>query len=429
MATQKHTSPKNGFTPAFLDNLKPVDKRIELRDTRAPGLRLRLEPTGRKTFVWYYKEATKTKVLTLGRYGQGEGKVTLKKAREELEKAKERHREGERPGLTADAPKTVTDLAELFYNRRIIPHRTRPDVVRAILDNDIIPKIGAKKPQTLTAPTVAAVVESVVDRGATVHAGKVLATLKQMFRFAEGRGYIDRSPAYALDRKDLGVQDNIRDRHLDAGEIKAVWQAIEKAPRMSEQTRIGLKTLLLTGVRTGELLKARWEHIKDDEWFIPEENSKTTAWTVPLVPEVQALFDRLKDVVGDSAWVLPGKAAPGKKEDVHLTDKALSRAMRRLFELKTKKDGKEVPLLNIAPCSPHDFRRTLRTHMDDLGIEPHISEKCLNHSLGRIERTYNRNTLLAKRREALQKWAVWIDLVVTDRDNVKVIKRKETNNA
>ncbi|MDB4409319.1 tyrosine-type recombinase/integrase [Gammaproteobacteria bacterium] len=433
MATQKHTSPKNGLTPTFLDNLKPADKRIELRDTRTPGLRLRLEPTGRKTFVWYYKEATKTKVLTLGQYGEGEGKISLKQAREELDKAKERHREGERPGLTIDAPKTVAELAELFYERRIVPHRTRPDVVRAILDNDIIPTIGAKKPQTLTAPTVAAVVESVVDRGATVHAGKVLATLKQMFRFAEGRGYIDRSPAYALDRKDLGVQDNIRDRHLDAEEVKAVWQAIEKAPRMSEQTRIGLKILLLTGVRTGELLKARWEHIKSGEWFIPEENSKTTAWTVPLVPEVQALFERLRDIVGNSVWVLPGKVAPskvipGKKEDTPLTDKTVGRAMRRLFELKTKKEGKEVPLLDIAPCSPHDFRRTLRTQMDNLGVEPHIAEKCLNHSLGRIEKTYNRNTLLNQRREALQKWADWVDLVVTDREKVTTLERKETSN-
>jgi biotin carboxyl carrier protein len=146
---------------------------VELRDTRAPGLRLRLEPTGRKTFVWYYKEATKTKVLTLGQYGEGEDKITLKQARDELDKAKERRRDGKCPGLSADAPKTVAELAELFYSRRILPHRTRPDVVRATLDNDIIPKIGTKKPQTLTTPTVAAVVESVVDRGATVHAGKV----------------------------------------------------------------------------------------------------------------------------------------------------------------------------------------------------------------------------------------------------------------
>ena len=56
-----------------------------------------------------------------------------------------------------------------------------------------------------------------------------------------------------------------------------------------------------------------------------------------------------------------------------------------------------------------------------VSIAPHISEKCLNHSLGRIEKTYNRNTLLKQRRAALEAWADYVDLVVHDRDNVAVI--------
>lgn len=224
---------------------------------------------------------------------------------------------------------------------------------------------------------------------------------------------MDRSPAYSLDRKDLGVVDTVRERYLDSEEIKAVWQAIERAPRMSVQVRIGLKILLLTGVRTGELLKANWEQIDFDkaEWFIPEENSKTTAWTVPMVPVVRALFHELKEIADDleSPWVMAGRT------DGPISDKVLGRAMRRLFELKNK-DGE--PLLAIPSCSPHDFRRTLHTHLEGLGIEPHIAEKCLNHSLGRIERTHNSNTLIKKRREALQKWADFVDLLVTDRANV-----------
>ena len=54
-------------------------------------------------------------------------------------------------------------------------------------------------------------------------------------------------------------------------------------------------------------------------------------------------------------------------------------------------------------------------------IEPHISEKCLNHSLGRIEKTYNKNTLLGKRREALQAWSDHVEVLVTDRDNVEAL--------
>ena len=306
-----------------------------------------------------------------------------------------------------------------------------------MLDKDIIPAIGKRKLQTLTAPTVAAVVESVVDRGATTHAGKVLTILKQLFKFAESRGYIDRSPAYALDRKDLGVVDNIRDRYLDASEIKAVWRALNLAPRLSSTVHLAAKVLLLTGARTGELLQARWEHIDFDkaEWFIPEENSKTTAWTVPLVPAVIKLFQELQDIAGDSPWVLASQTTKPGRDAQHIDQRTLGHAFRRLFDIKHKdpRTGEKKPLLDIPRCTPHDFRRTLRTHMDDLkmvdpetgdkrSIEPHIAEKCLNHSLGRIEKTYNKNTLLKQRRAALEAWAEHVDLVVHDRDNVEVLR-------
>jgi len=61
-------------------------------------------------------------------------------------------------------PETVAELAEVFYGRCILPHRTRPDLVRTVLDKHIIPKLGNRKLQTLSAPAVTAVVESVVDR-------------------------------------------------------------------------------------------------------------------------------------------------------------------------------------------------------------------------------------------------------------------------
>jgi integrase len=404
MANSKIITPSKGFTTAFLNNLRPKDKRVELADKGCSGLRLRLEPSGRKTFVWYYADAGRNRVKTLGRYGE----LTLAQARKDLQKAKEKHADGESVSTPTDAPKTVKELAEQFYKRRIIPHRKHPDAVRSMLDTDIIPKLGKKKLTTLSTPVVAGMIHSVVDRGAVCHAGKVLAVTKQMFSFAEGIGLIDRNPAYSLDKKNLGCVDNVRERYLLAEEIAPFWHALDRYERLSEQVRIGLKILLLTGVRSGELLKARWEHIDFDkaEWFIPEENSKTTAWTVPVVPMVRALLHDLKEIADDlhSSWVMAGLT------DGPISDKALGRAMRRLFQLNP----------DLAPCVPHDMRRTLRTHLEDLGIEPHIAEKCLNHSLGRIERTYNKNTLIEKRRAALEKWADYVYSLVTPADNVAV---------
>jgi len=94
MAKAKHTRPPKGFTPAFLDNLKPADRRIELADNACPGLRLRVEPSGRKTIVWYYNDAGKNRVLTLGQYGTTEGRISLSKARKTLAETKEKRADG-----------------------------------------------------------------------------------------------------------------------------------------------------------------------------------------------------------------------------------------------------------------------------------------------------------------------------------------------
>jgi integrase len=321
------TPPARGFTDPWLRSLRPGPKRMEVGDPGCRGLRLRVEPSGRRLFVWYYRQEGKTRVLTLGQYGTAEGCVSLKQARKLLEKAKQRHAAGIAPGGPEGAPKTVAELCELFYERRILPHRRRPDIVRQVLDHDIIPALGTRKLAHLTTPMVATAVERVVNRGAATHAAKSLAILKQTFRFAEARGYIDHNPAYALDSRGLGIVDRVRDRYLASDEIRAVWQVIDEAPRLSITVGVALKVLLLTGVRTGEALNARWEHLDMDarQWTIPRENTKTAeAWVVPLAPMVGDLFESLRPLRPDVSWVFAGIG------DGPLDPKSLGHAARRL---------------------------------------------------------------------------------------------------
>ncbi len=406
-----NSTPKSSKTASIktdnqLKKLKGKTARYEIADEGSPGLRIRVQPTGTRTFIWRVNHNNKQRIINIGRYPD----VPLADARKKLEKLKEQHSDGDLFNDLKENPKTVNELADIFYNDRIIPHRKRPEIVRYVLDRNILPEIGTKKPQAVTTIAVSKVVSIVVNRGATGHAGKVLSTLKQLFKFAESRGFIEHSPAYSLEPKGLGITTNMRDRSLDAEEIRAFWVALDRAPRMSAPVRTGLRVLLLSGVRSGELIKARWSDVDLDkgEWFIPEENSKTRAWTVPISSHLLTLFKQLRDYAGDSEHVVPGKDGP-------VTDKVLVRAMTRLFEIKDK-DGNHI--LTIPKATPHDLRRTMRSHMDDLKIEPHIAEKCLNHSLGRIAETYNTNPMLDQRRAALEKWGDYVDLLVTDRENV-----------
>ena len=63
--------------------------------------------------------------------------------------------------------------------------------------------------------------------------------------------------------------------------------------------------------------------------------------------------------------------------------------------------------------------------MEAKDIEAFVAKACMDHSRGldTVERIYNRNTLNKKRREALKKWSDYVDLLVTERDNVAVLHR------
>jgi len=405
----KIISPPKGLTDAFIKHLKPQGKQYEVPDKACPGLCIRVGNSGKKSFTWYYQEpeTNKRRMMTFGRYGDGDDQLTLSAARKALETAKLKLDSGDLHN-TSNTPKTVSDLCDVFYEKRILPHLRRPDAVLQIIDHDIKPTIGNKDIKTISTVALTKCIDIVVERGATSHAGKVTAILKQLFKFAEGKSFIDRSPAYSLDKKDLGIVLARRDRWLESHEIKPVWDAISNTPKMSLPTKNGLKILLLTGVRTGELIKAKWEHINLDkkEWFIPKENTKTLQeWTVPLTPEILSLITELQDL--DSDYVFCGLKGM-------MTDKVMGRAMRRLFEVGT---------LTIEPVRPHDFRRTVRTHLERLNVAPHIAEKCLNHSLGAINAVYNKNSYLEERREALERWNEFVSLQVNPQSNVTHIRQ------
>jgi integrase len=53
----------------------------------------------------------------------------------------------------------------------------------------------------------------------------------------------------------------------------------------------------------------------------------------------------------------------------------------------------------------HDLRRTCRTGLSRLKIEPHIAERVLNHVQPGVAGVYDRFAYLDEKRAALEKWS------------------------
>ncbi|MCP4286387.1 MAG: tyrosine-type recombinase/integrase [Gammaproteobacteria bacterium] len=430
MAKSKSTTRTRPFTDFALKSLKPKPTRYEVGDPGCPGLRIRVSPGGAITFAWLYREGGKIRRHTIGQFPT----TSLAKARKEVITLREKHQGGGSIAPEEDAPRTVEDLAALFYKRRIEPQRKRPDAVLQVLDYDILPKIGKKRLSAVTPAMVNNVIYAAVDRGAATHAGRILAIMKQMFAYGVGIGHMSGSPAAFQKKADLGVIERVKSRALDTDtegnvlpelrETQALWAALDAAPKLSPQIRHGLRVLLLTGVRSNELRLAMWKHIDLDkgEWVIPVENQKLTKkqaerakpFKVSLSDLAIKQFECLRDFSDeDCEWVMPGP------NGVPINSKAMGKATSRLFDLKDK-DG--TPLLPIDKFSPHDLRRTLRTHLSGLKVPPHVAEKCLNHSLGRIIQTYDTSDYFDERKEALQRWADRVDLAINPRDNISQLE-------
>ena len=221
----------------------------------------------------------------------------------------------------------------------------------------------------------------------TVADNRARASLSAMFAWAIGEGLCDSNPVAGTNKQE---EAGPRERSLSDAEAAAVWLA---APD-NDYGRI-LKLILLTGCRRDEIGGLKWGEIDLEARAItlPKERTKNkTAHTVPLSDAALAI---LKDLLrrGDREFVFGvGKAGYS----------GWSKSKGELDQALKIKDAWTI----------HDLRRTVRTGMGKLNVQPHIAEAVLNHLPPELIRTYDRNTYMAEKKAALDLWASHLKVAI-----------------
>ena len=152
--------------------------------------------------------------------------------------------------------------------------------------------------------------------------------------------------------------------------------------------------LLLTGDRRGEWAAARWDWL-DEAWSqleIPADHYKTgRSHIVPL---------------GSTARrIVAGLPAPAAGPYLLSSDGGMtpiggfSNAKKAIDDLAERYFGGPMQ-----PWVTHDLRRSMATHMERLGVAPHVIEACLGHTLKGVAGTYRRYNFLREKLAALQVW-------------------------
>ena len=401
-----------------------VAKGTAIARSDGDGLTFTLSSAGTATWVLRYRvSGVRRKEITLGNYPD----LTLAAARKLARERRVDVDQGKDPAADKKVLKMRTQMAwtvrELISDYKEKKLTTPPLAEGTVyyrkwdLDKIIGPKLGSMEVRNVPPADIVHVIES-SKRSWTI-CKRLLTSAKLLFAHACGKRLINVNPCVGIDLTALmGARPPIRKRVMLAeDELRALLKDIND---IGVENGLAFRILLATCVRSIELAKARWEHIDFElgTWWVPAESVKTrTGFLVPITPTVAEWFKSLQCLSGDSPWVLPARTDRRRKRvgDTHVGKTTLWAAITRAFDRGD---------IDVRRFTPHDTRSTAKGHMRNMGIPNDITEIALNHALKGMEAVYDVREEIPERRQALEKWAAFIEACETGRPwNVQPIRR------
>lgn len=173
--------------------------------------------------------------------------------------------------------------------------------------------------------------------------------------------------------------------HFKALHFSQIPTFISKLREREGMAALALEFTILNCSRTGEVIGAKWDEIKDGIWTIPGSRMKAgKEHKVPLANRAKELLEIAKYLEPDSAYLFSVKGRP-------LSNMAMYSVLKRMkYEITV-----------------HGFRSTFRDWVaETTDHSSEVAEKALAHQISnQSEAAYRRGALLAKRLALMIDWA------------------------
>jgi integrase len=270
------------------------------------------------------------------------------------------------------------------------------DSVKRRMAADILPCLGARPIAEIEAPEIVALAKAIEKRGARDIAKRALETAGQVFRYAIAHGLAERNPATAIRPRDiLKATRKVNYARIDAKELPKLLKQIE-IYQGRQLTRLAMKLMALTFVRTSELIGARWVEFDLDSrrWDIPAERMKMrTPHIVPLAQQSLEVLEMLRQLTGSNDLVFPG-------------DRNLSKPMSNNTILKAlERMGYKGAMTG------HGFRGLASTILHEQGYQhEHIELQLAHAPRNAVSAAYNHALHLEARAKMMRDWANFLEL-------------------
>jgi integrase len=363
-------------------------------DDDLPGFGLRLRAGGWRGFVVQYKTGKKHRRMTIGTTAQVRLDIARRKAADILAAVRLGHDPaGDKQEARARANDSCAPLIQRYLARK--QEELRANSYRgtkyALLN--LWKPLHAIPIAKVDRRTVAAQLGTLVEVNGPASARRARNVLSAFFAWAMREGLTETNPVIGTSRPyDRGG----RERVLSESELAQVWHA-------TGDNHYGaiIKLLILTGLRREEIGGLRWSEVDLSAGLIQLPPRRTKNGRVHFVP--------LSDPAIALLRVVPHRA------DGELVFGSGANGPSSYSKSKRALDQRVGP---IEPWVLHDLRRSVATHMAELGVQPHIIEAILNHVSGHkagVAGIYNRATYEPEKRAALDRWADHLLAIVEGR--------------
>jgi integrase len=383
------------LTDVKIKRLKPGSKPYKASD--GGGLFLWVTPSGGRIWRWSYRREGRSKLMAFGKYPD----VSLAQARERHAEARKLLASGVDPMAERKAERATEENTFQSVQSRWLEHWRQGksprhvDYVQRRMDADILPTLGTRPIAEIEAPELVAMVKASEQRGARDIAKRALETTGQVFRYAIAHGYAKRNPVAEIRPSDiLPSTRKVNYARVDAKELPDLLRAIEVYPG-THVTRLALKLIALTFVRTSELIGATWAEfdLEAARWDIPAERMKMrTPHIVPLAKQTLELLETLRTLTGGSEWLFPGDRNAKKPMSNNTILKGLER-----MGYKGRTTG-------------HGLRGLASTILHEQGYNhEHIELQLAHAPRNAVSAAYNHALYLEPRARMMQGWADYLE--------------------
>jgi integrase len=386
-------------------NAKPKEKPYSLSD--GGGLALRISPAGNKSWQWRYVYNGKEQTLTIGKYPL----IGLSEARQKRDEARKLLDEGKHPTREQKIAKLRNLSAgensfEAIARRWLAVKSSKLNKkyakqTLARMEQHIFPRIGALPIHEITIPDVVAVIEAIAAHGTIETSKRMKQCISQVFRYAAQRVLCEHNPAADL-RDILPATEEKHHACIPIEELPALIEKIEA--RQRDFTYYAMKLLMLTFVRTSELIAARWDEIdwQREEWNIPKERMKMRRpHLVPLSRQALALLKELHEQTGEKEHIFHSPAS----KSMHISNGTVLMGLRRMG-YQNRMTG-------------HGFRTLASTILNEKGYPPdHIERQLAHADNDPIRAAYNRAEYRLERKKMMQEYADWLDGLGKAKNNI-----------